>query len=229
MPIRIGTTVIDRLAIGATEIEHLHVGDGPSVYDKLNVPTISAFTATPGSFAVSPSPAPNIDLAWQLSGADTVTLQEVVPYFADDPHGVINDLTIPAVNDGGVEVTQAVASVPFNDHFGYRRGGVGGVAGGSGSIADEATSLVQQIGGHRNQRFNNDNFHISWTGMPTSGNVYGRWVPNAGSPVDFTLAVRNVAAVYNQLASSGKVRVRLLPSLIGTVRRLISCVRAASL
>lgn len=199
MPLAKGTSNISRIYRGTTEIDHLHIGDNASAYDKAMVPVISSFTATPSSFVVSNAPAPTINLAWTVTGADSIALQEVVPYFADNADGVVTALNIPAGHDGSVEVTSAAANAPFGDHFGYVRQGIDDANNARvGMIADEATSKVTLVGGHRNVRFNNDNFHISWTGMPTSGSVYGTWRPTTGNAVNFTMTISNVGAVYNQ-------------------------------
>ena len=191
---------VERVYFDRTEIDHVHVGDGPSVYDKRLVPVIRSFTASPAFYTQSPTPPPVARVDWDVADADSVVVKEVIPYFADHADGVVTTLAPDAVADGGVELTAAAAGTPFNDHYGYLRAGIGRTGAARGSIADEATSLVQAVSGHRAQNFQQNNFHISWTGMPQSGQVYGRWVPTTGNPVDFTLTVRDAAQVWTQWA-----------------------------
>ena len=106
----------------------------------------------------------------------------------------------PVAHDGSVELTAAAGNAPFGDHFGYVAAGTAGLAVATGAVTDPATSKVTLVAGHRNVRFNNDNFHIGWAGIPSSGTVYGRWVPNTGNAYDFTLTISDVEPVYNQWA-----------------------------
>lgn len=83
----------------------------------------------------------------------------------------------------GVRLTR-VSRLQFSDHFGFRRGD------NLGAIANQANSRVQIMGGHRFQR-SRDNFYLVWTGQPSSGTLYARWVPDdGGSDIDFPLSYR---------------------------------------
>ena len=179
-----GGAAISRIYHGApnAEIDHVYLGGpSPAIFDKRLVPAIASFTAAPASFIVSPQPPPVVRLDWAVTGDDSLVIQERIPYFADDPAGVVTPLTPDAVADGSVSLTSAVANAPWPDHFGFD------LADGVGAIADQATSLVRRLGGHRSRRNDIVNFHISWTGEPTSGQVYGRYVPTTGNSVDFVL------------------------------------------
>ena len=196
------TSPVGKLYLGLNEVEHAHWGGDAAFYNRGTPPTISAFTATPDAFT-APSAPPAIALAWTVTGEDSLTLKEVVPYFQDDADGFVTPLTVPfesGGNDGGAELTAAASGAPYGDHYGYLRAGVGGLAARRGMIADESTSKVLALAGHRTTQNRPDNIHISWTGMPTSGQVYGRWVPTTGAAVDFTMSIRNEAAAWTQWA-----------------------------
>ena len=201
MGLAVNSQAVNRIYSGTDEVEHIHLGDAPALYDRTMVPVITGFAVSPTSY-IAPN-RPSVNVSWtSVTGEENLVLQMVVPYFADDPDGVISNITIPIPGgavDGSVELTSAAANTPFSDHYGYVRAGIDDANNAKiGNIADEATSKVTLIGGHRNVRASTDNFHISWTGMPTSGSVYGRWVPNTGNAVDFTMTISNVGAVYNQ-------------------------------
>ena len=202
MPIHVGNqAVVSRIYLGGQEADHKHIGDSPSYHDRQMVPRISSLTVTPDSFVFSPTPPPRVLVDWTVSGEDSVTVQEVVPYFADNPLGVVTTLTpSTVVNDGGVSLELASSGTPFGDHYGYLAANTGRTGGARGRIDNIADSLVLAIAGHRSARNSPDNFHISWTGMPTSGSVYGRWVPNTGNHVDFTMNITDAAPTWTQWA-----------------------------
>ena len=202
MPVRIAqSAAADRIYFGAAEVDHLHIGDGPAIFDKRLVPVIASLTATPNAYVVSGTPPPSVYVNWDVSDEDSLVVQEIVPYFADNAAGVVTVLTPDTVvNDGSVSLTAAAGGAPYADHYGYLAANVGRTGAARGSIADQATSKVLAVGGHRSVRNAPDNFHISWTGMPTSGSIYGRWVPNTGNHVDFTMGIRDEAATWTQWA-----------------------------
>ena len=201
MAIRIGSSPNpERIYIAGAEVDQVFVG-AVNYWQKQEVPAITALSVTPNQYIVSNQAPPKVTLDWTVTGEDSVAVKMIVPYFADSANGVVTTLTPDAVNDGSVSLTAAQNAVPYNDHWGYRRQGIATGFAKRGNIADEATSLVQVLGGHRSSSPAHDNFHISWTGMPTSGSVYGRWVPNTGNSVDFTLNITNVAAAWRQWAN----------------------------
>ena len=187
------------------EVDHIHIGDGahggPSIYDKRLVPTIRSLTVTPDSFVVSPQPPPMVLVDWDVGDADSIEIKEVVPYFADNADGVVTVLTPDTVvNDGSVSLELASSGTPFGDHYGYLAANTGRTGAARGRIADQATSRVLAVSGHRSSRNSPDNFHISWSGMPTTGRVYGRWVPTTGANVDFALDITDAAPGWTQWA-----------------------------
>ena len=193
MPIDFNGRRYTRAYYNGQEIGQGHL-DGRQVFTKPHIPVFASATVSPDHYLQSNIAPPKVKVAWQVSGATSIAVTMHVG-------GTTTALTPDAVNDGSVSLTAAQNAAPYNDHWGYRRQGIATGFAKRGDIADEATSLVQVLGGHRSSAPAHDNFHITWTGMPTSGSVYGRWVPNTGNSVDFTLAISNVSAAWNLYAN----------------------------
>lgn len=183
MAFAINNQTVNRIYIDDNEVEHIHLGAAPALYDRTQVPVITGFAVSPDSY-IAPN-RPSVNVSWTgVTDEENLVLQMVVPYFADDPDGVISNIAIPipgGAEDGSVELTNAQVGAPWPDHYGFN------AAGNIGTLADQSTSKVTGLGGHRYVRNDIVNFHISWEGMPTSGSVYGKYVPTSGTEVDFTL------------------------------------------
>ena len=88
--------------------------------------------------------------------------------------------TRPITRRDGVRLTRA-DQAQFHDHFGFVR------ARGFGAIENQATSRCQIFSGHRFRDFGDPEVFVAWTGQPTSGTVYFRFIRDSdGRTWDFT-------------------------------------------